>query len=188
MTGTDVATFTRERPGLSKFVLEDGVVYHTYSAYARGLDGLWGMYQWLDRAPKGRNETGVWWRWHDEYERLAQNTDSCCHPEFEPICTGAFVRGQNGLVGFGNGIGCLRANRPDVDIPPSEFERWIRVRWRSNRFGGIIWRHCGEGEVRVSWPPRPPKAPQQVPSGYTERPQPEVLPELLYPIRKLPLA
>jgi predicted dithiol-disulfide oxidoreductase (DUF899 family) len=67
MTGTDVATYTRERPGMSAFVLEDGVVYHTYSAYARGLDGLWGMYQWLDRAPKGRNETGVWWRRHDEY-------------------------------------------------------------------------------------------------------------------------
>jgi predicted dithiol-disulfide oxidoreductase (DUF899 family) len=66
-TGTDVATFTRERPGMSAFVLEDGVVYHTYSTYARGLDGLWGMYQWLDRAPKGRNETGIWWRRHDEY-------------------------------------------------------------------------------------------------------------------------
>ena len=57
MSGTDVATYTRERPGMSAFVLEDGVVYHTYSTYARGLDGLWGMYQWLDRAPKGRNET-----------------------------------------------------------------------------------------------------------------------------------
>ena len=67
MTGTDVATYTRERPGMSAFALEDGVVYHTYSTYARGLDGLWGMYQWLDRAPKGRNETGVWWRRHDEY-------------------------------------------------------------------------------------------------------------------------
>ena len=50
-------------------VLEDGVVYHAYSAYARGLDGLWGMYQWLDRAPKGRNETGLWWRRHDEYNK-----------------------------------------------------------------------------------------------------------------------
>jgi predicted dithiol-disulfide oxidoreductase (DUF899 family) len=69
MTGTDVATFTRERPGMSAFVLEDGVVYHTYSTYARGLDGLWGMYQWLDRAPRGRNETGVWWRRHDEYDK-----------------------------------------------------------------------------------------------------------------------
>jgi predicted dithiol-disulfide oxidoreductase (DUF899 family) len=69
MTGTDVATYTRERPGMSAFVLEDGVVYHTYSAYARGLDGLWGMYQWLDRAPKGRNETGMWWRRHDEYNK-----------------------------------------------------------------------------------------------------------------------
>jgi predicted dithiol-disulfide oxidoreductase (DUF899 family) len=69
MTGTDVATYTRERPGMSAFALEDGTVYHTYSAYARGLDGLWGMYQWLDRAPKGRNETGVWWRRHDEYKR-----------------------------------------------------------------------------------------------------------------------
>ena len=51
---------TREAPGMSAFALEQGVVYHTYSAYARGLDGLWGMYQWLDRAPKGRNETGRW--------------------------------------------------------------------------------------------------------------------------------
>jgi predicted dithiol-disulfide oxidoreductase (DUF899 family) len=69
MTGTDVATYTRERPGMSAFVLEDGVVYHTYSTFARGLDGLWGMYQWLDRAPKGRNETGMWWRRHDEYDK-----------------------------------------------------------------------------------------------------------------------
>jgi len=65
--GTDWATFTREAPGMSAFAVEGGVVYHTYSAYARGLDGLWGMYQWLDRAPKGRNETGDWWRRHDEY-------------------------------------------------------------------------------------------------------------------------
>ena len=68
-TGTDAATYTRERPGMSAFVREGGVVYHTYSAYARGLDGLWGMYQWLDRAPRGRNETGVWWRRHDEYDQ-----------------------------------------------------------------------------------------------------------------------
>ena len=67
MTGTDAATYTRERPGLSAFVLDDGVVYHTYSTYARGLDALWGMYQWLDRAPKGRNETGPWFRRRDEY-------------------------------------------------------------------------------------------------------------------------
>jgi predicted dithiol-disulfide oxidoreductase (DUF899 family) len=65
--GTDVPTFMRERPGMSAFAREDGVVYHTYSTYARGLDGLWGMYQWLDRAPKGRNETGIWFRRNDEY-------------------------------------------------------------------------------------------------------------------------
>ncbi len=80
VTGTDVATYTRERPGMSAFALAGGAVYHTYSAYARGLDALWGMYQWLDRAPKGRNETGgVWWRRHDEYEALPQNDGSCCH-------------------------------------------------------------------------------------------------------------
>jgi len=70
--GTDVATYIRERPGMSAFALKDGIVYHTYSTYARGLDALWGMYQWLDRAPKGRNETGIWWRRHDEYERVAR--------------------------------------------------------------------------------------------------------------------
>jgi predicted dithiol-disulfide oxidoreductase (DUF899 family) len=77
--GTDVATYTREAPGMSAFALEDGIVYHTYSAYARGLDALWGMYQWLDRAPRGRNETmfvgsgklraSVWFRRHDEYDK-----------------------------------------------------------------------------------------------------------------------
>ena len=65
--GVDWATYRREAAGMSAFALEDGVVYHTYSAYARGLDGLWGMYQWLDRAPLGRNESGIWFRRHDEY-------------------------------------------------------------------------------------------------------------------------
>ena len=80
--GTDAATTTREAPGMSAFALEDGIIYHTYSAYIRGLDSLWGMYQWLDRAPKGRNETMVqgmgdlhgsgWFRRHDEYDRESQ--------------------------------------------------------------------------------------------------------------------
>jgi predicted dithiol-disulfide oxidoreductase (DUF899 family) len=67
--GTDAPTYSRDRPGMSAFVLEGNVVYHTYSTFARGLDGLWGMYQWLDRAPKGRNERGFWWRRHDEYDK-----------------------------------------------------------------------------------------------------------------------
>jgi predicted dithiol-disulfide oxidoreductase (DUF899 family) len=66
--GTDWETYRREGPGTSAFALEDGVVYDTYSAYERGLDALWGMYAWLDRAPRGRNETGMWWRRHDEYD------------------------------------------------------------------------------------------------------------------------
>ncbi len=74
--GTDAATYLRERPGMSAFVLEDGVVYHTYSAYSRGLDGLWGMYPWLDRAPKGRNETGIWFRRRDEYDKGPST--GCC--------------------------------------------------------------------------------------------------------------
>ena len=71
MAGTDAVTYVRERPGMSAFALEDGVVYHTYSAFSRGIDGLWGMYQWLDRAPKGRNEAGVWFKRHDEYAAAA---------------------------------------------------------------------------------------------------------------------
>ena len=67
MCGIAAPAYHRERSGMSAFVLEHGVVYHTYSSYSRGVDGLWGMYQWLDRAPKGRNETGVWWKRHDEY-------------------------------------------------------------------------------------------------------------------------
>jgi predicted dithiol-disulfide oxidoreductase (DUF899 family) len=67
--GTDPSTYLRERPGMSAFAMEEGAVYHTYSSYSRGLDGLWGAYQWLDRAPKGRNESGgIWWRRRDEYE------------------------------------------------------------------------------------------------------------------------
>jgi predicted dithiol-disulfide oxidoreductase (DUF899 family) len=74
-TGTDWATYSRERPGVSAFALEDGDVYYTYAAYARGLDALWGMYQWLDRAPRGRNEAREpdaplsWFLRHDEYDR-----------------------------------------------------------------------------------------------------------------------
>jgi predicted dithiol-disulfide oxidoreductase (DUF899 family) len=69
MTGTDLSTYLREREGLSAFTLQDGVIYHSYSAYARGVDGIWSMYPWLDRAPKGRNETGAWLRRHDEYDQ-----------------------------------------------------------------------------------------------------------------------
>jgi len=68
IVGTNWQTYRREGPGVSAFALQDGAVHHTYSAYARGLDGLWGMYQWLDRAPLGRNEDGWWWRRHDEYD------------------------------------------------------------------------------------------------------------------------
>jgi predicted dithiol-disulfide oxidoreductase (DUF899 family) len=73
-TGTDWPTYTAERPGMSAFALDDGIVHHTYSAYARGLDTLWGMYQWLDRAPRGRNETRAeddplnFYLRHDEYD------------------------------------------------------------------------------------------------------------------------
>src|ERR1700736_4799708 len=67
-SGTDWETYRREGPGVSAFALEDGVVYHTYSAYERGVDAVWGMYPWLDRAPLGRNEAGLWWRRHDEYD------------------------------------------------------------------------------------------------------------------------
>jgi Uncharacterized protein conserved in bacteria len=67
MSGVDGRTYLRELPGMSTFVLDEGAVYHCYSTYARGLDGLWGAYQWLDRAPRGRNETGIWWRRRDEY-------------------------------------------------------------------------------------------------------------------------
>jgi len=67
--GTNATKYSCDRPGMSAFALEDGVVYHTYSTFARGLDGLWGIYQWLDRAPKGRNEQGIWMRRHDEYNK-----------------------------------------------------------------------------------------------------------------------
>jgi len=63
----DVAEYTRDRPGMSAYIRKDGAIYHTYSAYSRGLDGLWGMYQWLDRAPLGRNENTMWWKRRDEY-------------------------------------------------------------------------------------------------------------------------
>jgi predicted dithiol-disulfide oxidoreductase (DUF899 family) len=67
--GTDAPTYSRDRPGMSAFALEEGILYHTYSTYSRGVDAIWSMYPWLDRAPKGRNETGFWWQRHDEYEK-----------------------------------------------------------------------------------------------------------------------
>jgi len=58
-----------EGPGMSAFALDDGVVYHTYGAFARGVDALWNMWQWLDRAPLGRNEGDLsWFRRHDQYQ------------------------------------------------------------------------------------------------------------------------
>lgn len=68
--GVDWDTYAQEAPGMSSFVLKDGVVYYTYSAFARGLDVLWNTYQWLDRAPLGRNETGFWFRHHDQYAKV----------------------------------------------------------------------------------------------------------------------
>jgi predicted dithiol-disulfide oxidoreductase (DUF899 family) len=79
MCGTDTPVYTRERPGVSSFVQEEGAIYHCYSSYARGVDALWGMYQWLDRAPKGRNESGVWWRRHDEYPQPQESAGCCSH-------------------------------------------------------------------------------------------------------------
>lgn len=68
MCGVDLRTYLKELPGMSAFVLEDGEVFHTYSTYGRGLDILWGAYQWLDRAPLGRNEPGgPWWKRRYEY-------------------------------------------------------------------------------------------------------------------------
>ena len=62
---------------MSAFALQDEVVYHAYSAFARGLDVLWNVYQWLDRAPLGRNESGFWMRHHDLYDQQ-QSGHSCC--------------------------------------------------------------------------------------------------------------
>jgi len=69
-TGADLREFLQERPGMSAFALDDGVVYHTYSAYARGLDGLWGAYQWMDRSPLGRHGDENAWVHHDAYDRV----------------------------------------------------------------------------------------------------------------------
>jgi predicted dithiol-disulfide oxidoreductase (DUF899 family) len=70
---THVDTIQPQREGMSAFALDDGVVYHTYSTYARGVETLMGTYQYLDLAPLGRNEEGLerpgaWWHRHDEYE------------------------------------------------------------------------------------------------------------------------
>ena len=85
--GTDPAGFMREAHGLSAFALSEGVVYHTYSTYARGPEFLLGFYAMLDRAPLGRNEgdsvggrpgmgrsPGAWFGRHDEYEDAGGGT------------------------------------------------------------------------------------------------------------------
>jgi predicted dithiol-disulfide oxidoreductase (DUF899 family) len=60
-----------QREGMSAFVLRDGVVHHTYSTYARGVEQLMGTFGYLDVAPLGRNEDpqdpAAWWHRHDEY-------------------------------------------------------------------------------------------------------------------------
>jgi predicted dithiol-disulfide oxidoreductase (DUF899 family) len=68
-SGTDVAGYVAESPGLSAYALSDGVVYRTYVTTARGLEPTMGYYSLLDRTPMGRNEdeTRHWLRRHDEY-------------------------------------------------------------------------------------------------------------------------
>jgi predicted dithiol-disulfide oxidoreductase (DUF899 family) len=58
-----------QREGLSAFALEDGVVHHTYSTYARGVEQFMGTFGLFDVAPLGRNEKvpSEWWQRHDEY-------------------------------------------------------------------------------------------------------------------------
>jgi len=64
----DPANLPFEGPGMSAFAMEDDAVFHTYSAYARGLDAMWTMWQWLDRAPRGRDEGDYsWFARHDTY-------------------------------------------------------------------------------------------------------------------------
>ena len=65
-----------QKEGMSAFAIVDGVVHHTYSTYARGVEQLMGTYRMLDMAPLGRNEEGLefgpaWWRRNDEYEDAA---------------------------------------------------------------------------------------------------------------------
>ena len=69
--GADPAGYVAEGPGLSAFALSDGLVHHTYSTFARGLEIMLGFYPLLDRVPKGRDKgdsEGFWIRRHDEYE------------------------------------------------------------------------------------------------------------------------
>ena len=66
-----------QREGMSAFILQDGVVHHTYSTYARGVEQLMGTFSYLDVSPLGRNEDpddpGAWWHRHDEYDALEAN-------------------------------------------------------------------------------------------------------------------
>jgi predicted dithiol-disulfide oxidoreductase (DUF899 family) len=63
-----------QREGISAFALRDGIVHHTYSTYARGVEQLMGTFRYLDIAPRGRNDDpqnpGAWWHRHDEYGSL----------------------------------------------------------------------------------------------------------------------
>ena len=71
LSGTDVASYVSEGPGLSAYALEDGAVYRTYVTTARGLEPAMAYYGLLDRTARGRHEEGVlehWLRRHDEYE------------------------------------------------------------------------------------------------------------------------
>jgi predicted dithiol-disulfide oxidoreductase (DUF899 family) len=81
---------SEEGPGASVFYKdENGDIFHTYSAYARGLDILVGTYNLLDLTPKGRDEAGLpqtmaWVRHHDRYEDDRINSkgkDACCAEE-----------------------------------------------------------------------------------------------------------
>lgn len=76
-----------EAPGISLFARDaDGVVFHTYSTYGRGVEAMIGAYRLIDLAPKGRDEddlpyTMAWVRHHDRYEDAPAKASACCGGE-----------------------------------------------------------------------------------------------------------
>ncbi len=89
---TKVAFHPKRVLGRASFTRRDGEIFHSYSAYARGLDILLPTYNWLDLTPKGRDEEGLpwpmaWVRHHDRYSNpetidaikvLAHPVKTCC--------------------------------------------------------------------------------------------------------------
>lgn len=132
----------RQAPGMSVFARADGVLYHTYSTYARGVEQLMGTYRFLDLAPLGRNEgdsPAAWWRRHDEYDTPA---------EYNAKIIAEFRDNEGRVGGLWEETPLLLLHHAGAR---SDLRRVNPVAYLPNNRGYLIWAANGGAPTNPAW-------------------------------------